>query len=248
MPVGDFGWALLAGAMLRAGLIAFAGFWLAMPGRLEAAGSAYQVDDVNIAKPGSCHNEAWLAMATSGDFNGANSPACVFMIGLPVEFTAVYQRSRAGPEWSTVPQGQVKIAPISNDHFAFGLAGGFVYDSLTRTTSWFINVPVTFKFGKDFRVHADIGWLHDRRDSVDYLTGGVGFEWDFAPMLSLQGEIFMQEGRSRSFIPASVTQPRPQLGLRVTPVSTVDMDFIYGHNVNGQSAHWWTLGFTVRSQ
>src|SRR5262249_25749753 len=82
----------------------------------------------------------------------------------------------------------------------------------------------------------------------DYLTGGVGFEWDFAPMLSLQGEIFMQEGRSRSFIPASVTQPRPQLGLRVTPVSTVDMDFIYGHNVNGQSAHWWTLGFTVRSQ
>src|SRR5262245_31327439 len=68
------------GVMLRLVLLALAGFWLAMPSRVEAAGGAYLVDDADIGKPGSCQNEAWLATATHRDFTAVTSPACVFMI------------------------------------------------------------------------------------------------------------------------------------------------------------------------
>jgi hypothetical protein len=97
-----------------------------MPCRVEAAGGAYAVDDADIGKPGSCQNEAWLSYATSRDFVGVTSPACVVKIGIPVEFTALYQRSRAGEVWTTAPSGQAKIVPIDNDKFAFSLASGLL--------------------------------------------------------------------------------------------------------------------------
>jgi hypothetical protein len=219
-----------------------------MPCRVQAAGGAYAVDDADIGKPGSCQNEAWLSYATSRDFIGVTSPACVVEMGIPIEFTALYQRSRAGEVWTTAPSGQAKIVPINNDKFAFSLASGLIWDSATRTVSNFVNMPLTFKFGKDFRIHVNAGLLHDGRVGVDYVTGGVGFDWDFQPRFSLMGEIYLQEGKHLPMIPATVTQPRPQLGLRYIPIPTVDIDVIYGRNITGRDAQWLTFGLTVRSE
>jgi hypothetical protein len=38
-----------------------------------------------------------------------------------------------------------------------------------------------------------------------------------------------------------------QVGLRFTPIDTVDVDLIYGHNITGVSTHWITIGLNVRS-
>jgi hypothetical protein len=221
---------------------------LTLPCRAEAAGGAYTVDDADIGKPGSCQNEAWLSYATSHDFIGVTSPACVVTIGIPVEFTVLYQRSRAGETWTTAPNGQAKIVPINNDKFAFSLASGFIWDSATGTTSAFVNMPLTFKFGKDFRIHANAGLIRDNRVRVDYVSGGVGFDWDFRPRFSLMGEVYLQEGKHLPTIPRTVTDPRAQIGLRYIPVPTVDIDLILGHNITGRSAQWLTFGLTVRSQ
>jgi len=221
---------------------------IAVPSRGQAAGGAYIVDDADIGKPGSCQAENWVSTASTRDFTGVVSPACVVTIGLPVEFTATYQRSRTEGIWTTTPFGQAKIVPINNDKFAFSLSGAVIYDSATRSVSSFINMPLTFKFGKDFRIHTDLGWLHDERVKIDFATGGVGFDWDFDPKFSLMGEIYLQEGRQRPLVPGSVYEPRTQLGLRYMPISTVDIDLIYGHNITGLRGHWLTFGVTVRSQ
>ena len=221
---------------------------IALPCRVEAAGGAYAVDDADIGKPGSCQNEAWVSTATSHDFVGVTSPACVIMIGLPVEFTALYQRSSTGGTWTTAPNGQVKIVPINNDRFAFSLVGAVTWDSATKTVSEFINMPLTFKFGKDFRIHTNAGWLYDGRVNINYATGGVGFEYDFVPKFSLQGEAYIQGGRQFPDLPRTIQEPRTQLGLRYMPVGTVDIDFIYGQNLTGRNAHWLTLGLTIRTE
>jgi hypothetical protein len=236
------------GAMRRLGSLTVAGLWLAMPCPAQAAGGAYAVDDADIGKPGSCQSESWISTATSHDFVGVVSPACVVTIGLPVEFTAVYQRGVTTGEWTTTPGGQAKIVPINNAMFALSLSAGLAWDSATRTVSGFVNMPLTLKLGKDFRAHVDAGWLHDSRVDVDYGTGGIGFEWDFVPKLSLQGEVFIEEGRQRPFLPDSITEPRTQLGLRYTPTRTVDLDFIYGRNLTGRGADWFLFGLTIRSQ
>jgi len=37
-----------------------------------------------------------------------------------------------------------------------------------------------------------------------------------------------------------------QAGVRFSPTDKIDLDLIYGRNVNGENAHWLTLGFNVR--
>ena len=167
----------------------FATLILAMPGRVQAAGGAYAVDDADIGKPWTCQVENWVSTATSRDFIGMISPACVVTIGLPIEFTAIYQRSSTSGDWTTAYGGAAKIVPIDNDRFALSLVGQITADSLTKTTSYFVNMPLTFKFGKNARIHVNAGWLYDGRVGIDYATGGVGFEYDFAPKFSVQGEI-----------------------------------------------------------
>jgi hypothetical protein len=36
-------------------------------------------------------------------------------------------------------------------------------------------------------------------------------------------------------------EPRMQAGLRYSPIKTVDVDVIYGHNLIGERANWITL-------
>lgn len=217
-----------------------------IPKRVDAAGGAYAVDDADIGKPGSCQNEAWISTATSHDFVGMESPACVIMVGLPVEFSAFFLRTRTASDWATAVGGQAKAVPINTDRIAVSWAFGVLRDATVNRELVFVNFPVTLKFGSDFRIHTNIGWLYDGRVDVHYATGGLGFDWDFSKRFSLMGEVYLQEGRPTAF--PTVTEPRTQIGLRHIPIPTVDIDLIYGQNITGRSAHWLTLGLTVRSE
>jgi hypothetical protein len=68
----------------------------------------------------------------------------------------------------------------------------------------------------------------------------------------LIGEVYGQLGR----LPAvedgdppanrSIIEPKVQLGVRYTPQEKIDIDVIWGHNINGENAHWLTLGVNLR--
>ena len=59
----------------------------------------------------------------------------------------------------------------------------------------------------------------------------------------MTGEIFGQTGASD--IPG-VTRPRFQAGLRLRPIETFSVDFIYGRNITGENANWLTVAMTIR--
>lgn len=230
----------------RIGIAALASILLTMPCRVDAAGGAYMVDDADIGKSGSCQNEAWISTATSHDIVAVESPACVVTVGLPIEFTAFYQRARTASDWATTLGGQIKAVPVNTDKLAVSWSIGVLKDVTVNREIMFVNLPLTFKFGDEFRIHTNAGWLYDGRVNVHYATGGVGFDWDFTKKFSLMGEVYLQEGRATEFRPA--TEPRTQIGLRHIPIPTVDIDLIYGQNLIGRGAHWLTLGLTVRSE
>src|SRR5262245_17913819 len=121
---------------MRLAAVAFVAIAAVVPARVLAAGGAYAVDDADIGKSGSCQIENWLSVATNRDFVGMISPACVITIGLPVEFTAIYQRSSTSGAWTVASGGAAKIVPVNNDRFAFSLVGQVTADSLTKSTSY----------------------------------------------------------------------------------------------------------------
>jgi hypothetical protein len=237
--------------------LSFARLWTAfclpilvifVPTSARAAGGAYVVDDAVIGKPGDCQVETWLALASNHDLQAVTQPACVVKLGIPVEMTAVVSRVRTDDVWLT-PLGakaKINILPVETGKIGVGLVEQPVWDA--RNGQYLFNqlyVPLTFQFNDAFRINVNAGWQYDGVGKLNYALWGAGFEWIFVEKLTLIGEVFGLSGPTTTDAIA-VTEPRAQLGLRVTPEKNFDIDLIYGRNVNGENANWFTLGVNVR--
>ncbi len=217
-----------------------------LPLHAHAAG-AYSVDDSEIDRPGACKVESWVSSATNHDFSAIAAPACVVSLGVPVEIGGQLQRSRKGDQWSSgaTAKGKANILPAGTGKVGIGIAGSAGWDLGTGAfTGHTLYVPVTFQLRDDVRVNLNGGWQYDAVARVSYAYWGAGFEWNFMKPLTLIGEVYGFSGPSQEV--RSLTDPRAQLGLRITPVEAIDLDLIYGHNIGGENAHWLTLGVNLR--
>lgn len=221
----------------------------------QAAGGAFIVDDVEIGKPGDCKVESWVQTATNHDFAAVTSPACVVDLGLPVELGAQLQRSRSGDAWTSAagPKAKINIVPVETGKLGLGLAGSINWNLANgQHLGNLIYVPVTYQLNDAFRINANGGWSYDAVARLSHAYWGAGFEWNFVEPVTLIGEVFgfygnlpaVEEGEAPS--PRAIREPRAQVGLRFTPVKSMDVDVIYGRNINGENAHWLTLGVNLR--
>lgn len=223
--------------------------------RANAAGGAYVVDDVEIANPGECKVKSWAQAASNHDFIAVTSPACVVKLGIPIELGAALQRSRDDSQWGTggTLKAKANLIPVANHPFGLGIEGAVTWDLLTgANTGGTIFVPVTIQVNDAFRVNLNGGWLYDNLNKIGYASWGAGFEWNFVKPLTLIGEVFGQAGSLPSGddddppAPNAIREPRAQLGVRYTPKDNIDLDLIWGHNITGENAHWFTIGLNVR--
>jgi len=236
----DFYWRAFAPIFFFAGA-------LLLPAHANAAGGAYAVDDVEIGKPGDCKVESWVSFASNHDLNAVTSPACVVKLGIPVELGAQLQRARSGDVWTTTGgvKGKLNLIPVDNNRIGLGLSGGTNWNlNSGANTGGFVNIPVTFQVLETFRINVNGGWQYDAVAKLHYGSWGAGFEWNLIKPVTLIGEIYGLVGPRGD--PATITEPRTQLGLRLTPVSTVDLDLIWGRNIAGENANWITVGLNLR--
>jgi len=212
-----------------------------------AAGGAFVVDDALIGKPGECKVESWASFASNHDFLAVTQPACVINLGIPVEAGATLVRTRSDGVWSTGagPKAKINIVPLGDKGFGLGLSGATLWNLNTgENVGGNVNVPFTIQASKDVRININAGWLYDAVARVNYGTYGAGFEWNFVQPLTLIGEVFGLAGSQQEV--RGVTEPRAQRGLRWTPAEAIDIDLIYGRNITGENANWFTLGVNLR--
>lgn len=220
----------------------------AAPSPAYAAGGAFVVDDSEIAKVGDCKVESWVSSADNREFIASSTPACVFNIFQPVELGAQFQRVRFDGEWGTamILKAKTPMIPVDPGNIGLAVSGGNAIDLVTgEYLGAFVNVPVSLKFGEQWRVNLNVGSLYDNPHNLLWLTWGGGFEWNFVKPLTLLGEVFGQVGHNDPLHPA-FSSLRAQLGLRYTPIESMDVDVIYGRNISGVDANWITVGLNVR--
>jgi hypothetical protein len=210
--------------------------------RARAAGGAYAVDDAEVGAVGSCKVESWASFADNNDFIGVVSPACVANLGRPVELNAAFARFREGGDWGSVlvTKGKTNLIPVEPNRIGVAVIAGTAFDLINRNVNAvFVTVPVTWQLHEQFRVNINGGWLWDPSVDQHVASWGAGFEWNFVKPLTLIGEVF-------GFAGGPNPEPRFQLGLRYTPVESLDIDVIYGRNLTGEQANWITVGLNVR--
>ena len=216
-------------------------------GAAQAAGGAFVVDDAAVDEPGACKVESSAAFASNQDFAGVSTPACVIPLFRPVELGVVIARTREGGEWGTslTPKAKMNILPPDTGKFGLAVSGGATFNVLTgEYTGSFVNIPVTYTFSETFKANFNGGWIYEQLNNRHFLTYGVGVEWIPAKPFTLLAEVFGLVGERADT--RTVTDPRFQAGIRITPIETVDVDLIYGRNITGENANWVTLGLNVR--
>jgi hypothetical protein len=225
--------------------VAMASMVLASP--VRAAGSAYVVDTSEVTDAGACKIESWFSTASNRDFFGATNPACGVNLYLPAELSAQVSRARSDGEWSTAltPKAKLRLLPtaIGTPGLAISATAGF---DLTHHENTFLAVttPVTLRLSNVVRINLNAGWMWDRTVDRHYLTYGAGVDWRTADnVYTLTAEIFGQLGSSDI---SSVTQPRFQVGMRFRPIDAFSVDVIYGRNIMGENANWFTAATTIR--
>jgi len=217
------------------------------PAAAQAAGGAFVVDDAEVGKPGECKVESWAQFGSNHDMAVIAQPACVINAGIPVELGGAIARTRSADEWSTSagPKAKVNLLPIETGRVGVGLAGMAGWDLGTgQYLGQLLYVPLTLQLRDDFRININGGWQYDAAARLSYAYWGAAFEWTFMQPLTLIGEVFGLAGPTSD--PTTITTPRAQLGLRLTPVSSTDIDLIYGYNLGGENAHWVTIGLNLR--
>ncbi len=175
------------------------------------------------------------------------SPACVVDAGRPLELGFSLARSRFDGEWGTelMFKGKMNLVPAETGKLGLAVSGGSVFDLLnSEAAAAFGNLLATFQLVEQFKINLNAGWLHERREQLHWFVYGAGFEWNFVKPVTLIGEVFGLTGNSVE--PSTRTDPRAQIGLRFTPVSSFDIDVIYGRNVFGENANWITIGLNAR--
>ena len=236
-------------ACVRAGTHALAAFGLALIS-VTAAGAAklggpYFVDDAEIGKVGSCENEQWASSAHNGDHIYVFSPACVVQLGAPVEIGTNLVNFRSNGVIDATASLTAKTVPIplpggGRPGFGLALSSAFVWDLTSNTLNGLIlNVPLSYDFSKALRLNINVGMQYLTDPSVLLATAGVGVSWNFVDQWSIISEVFALMGPGQ-------TNPRFQTGLRYNPIKAVDCDFIYGRNLTGEGANWFTVALTVR--
>ncbi len=214
----------------------------------RAAGAAYAVDTSEVSAEGSCKIETWLSWASNHDFTGVANPSCVVNVGRPVEFSAQISRSHAADEWTTgiAPKAKTKLIPSAIGSFGLAISGQVFYDLITHeNTAVNVNVPATLRLSEVVRINVNGGWQWDRILDRHYLTYGLGVDWRTPDnVYTFTAEVFGQAGAAQAV--STVTQPRFQTGLRWRPIDIFSIDFIYGRNVYGENANWFTVATTIR--
>jgi hypothetical protein len=138
-------------------------------------------------------------------------------------------------------KGKMNLIPVEPGKIGLGVIGGFEYDVTSHAVnSIFVVVPVTWQPHEQLRININAGWQGDPSTGMHAALWGAGFEWNFVKPMKLIGEVYGLAGEGVS------ANPRAQIGLRMTPRESFDIDFIYGRNITGESANWITVGLNVR--
>ena len=221
---------------------------LFLAGHAYAAGGAFVVEDADVDEPYSCKVESAASFGSNTAFVAMTNPACVLPLFRPTEVGVNVARTRSQDgDWGSalIAKAKTNLLPVETGKVGLAVIGGSAFDLLTGDYAGsFLNVPATYTASESFKVNLNAGWIYNRDSNRHSATYGAGVEWIPGKPFTIIAEVFgvltpNPEART-------VTDPRFQVGLRITPIDTMDFDVIYGRNIFGENANWITVGWNVR--
>lgn len=219
----------------------FLGLFLALP---VWAARPFVTDDARLTTAGSCQLESWTRLyADSREFWAL--PACNPTGNL--EFTLgggqATQYDSGLTTGDQVLQLKTLFKPLTTNGWGLGLAVGRVlhpeiHPGPNQLGNTYAYVPLSLSLRDDrIVVHGNLGWLRDQASGRDFMTWGLGGEFQTgSPRLQLIAETFGDDKNN----------PYWQTGVRWALIpQLLQLDATTGQQAGGQGSTRW-LSFGLR--
>lgn len=210
---------------------------------LAQAARPMMTDDARTVDAYACQVESWVRN-NRGSREYWSLPACNFTGNLELTLGGAITNSAGVSDHSDMLiQGKSIFKPLASNGYGYGLAVGYVahpahYKDHDMVGDPYAYIPASFSFRDDQIVmHTNTGIIHNRDNSRNYGTWGLGSEIRLNPQNVLIVETFGD----------SISSPWLQVGLRhwVVP-NRVQVDATYGTRSNGESP-WISIGLRLLS-
>lgn len=213
--------------------------------KLVFAAGAYLVDDGGIADPDKLQVENWYSHSNTGENIYVTNPAYQL---LPNAEFAVQETYDNSSKTINTLWPQVKYLWHKSDNVSSSATIGVNYSSTDQRIYGHYGYSSNTVTVIDKLLDADlyVGWQNWRTTfrndkSITFLNYGVGGILHITDKLSFNPEIFQTNGTYKT----GPNRPATQYGLRYQTNEHLILDLIYGHNINGNSQNWITLGVTL---
>lgn len=225
----------------RAALAAFA-FTSVMlvPAAAFAAGGPYAVDDAAVLDAGTCQADAFASFGDESRETYVVAPACVFDFAPWLEVGVAVERAHDGGAWGTAIEPGIKavLFEVEEAGLSVGISSGLTYDRAARSVAGYsLAGLLSLQVSEPLTVNLNAGYERDRTAGSDHLVWGAGAAFQASENLAFIAEAFGQDEGKTGF----------QAGFRPTIFNGyVDLDFVFGRNITGESGNWFSAGTSVR--
>lgn len=220
-------------------VVAFASVML-VPAVVSAAGGPYAVDDAAVLDAGTCQADAFASFGDESRETYVVAPACVFDFAPWLEAGVAVERARDGGAWGTAIAPGIKavLAEVEEAGVSVGFSSGLVYDRTARSVAGYSLIGLlSLQLSEPMAVNLNVGYERDRAAGSDHLVWGAGTAFQASENLAFIAEAFGQDEGKTGF----------QAGFRPTIFNGhVDLDFVYGRNITGETGNWFSAGTSVR--
>ncbi len=210
------------------------------PAAVFAAGGPYAVDDAAVLEAGTCQVDAFASFGDESREAYVLAPSCVSGFAPWLEAGVAVERAHEGGAWGTVVEPGLKavFGEIEEAGLSFGLSSGLVYDRTARSVAGYSLVGlVSVELAEPMTINLNAGYERDRAAAADHFVWGAGTVFQANENLAFIAETFGQDEGKTGF----------QAGFRPTIFNgRVDLDFVYGRNITGESGNWFSAGTSVR--
>lgn len=210
------------------------------PVAVFAAGGPYAVDDAAVLDAGTCQADAFASFGSESRETYVVAPACVFGFAPWLEVGVAVERSLDGGAWGTAiePGFKAVLGGIEEAGLSFGIASGLTHDRTARSVAGYSLVGlVSLELSEPITVNLNAGYERDRAAASDHFVWGAGAAFQASENLAFIAEAFGQDEGRTGF----------QAGFRPTIFNGhVDLDFVYGRNITGESGNWFSAGTSMR--
>lgn len=159
------------------------------------AGRPMVLEDAELLETGVCQVETWAQRNRGESTEYWLVPSCNPTGNLEIALGAMREHASGDRSTHGVIQAKTVFRAVEPGDWGWGLVVGNEWSRTSRFwNDVYASIPFSFALSDErMLIHANLGWRHEREGRRDFVTAGLGLEFELSERNALMAETFVED-------------------------------------------------------